>query len=81
MRTMISRELLQSIVRDIREDSFEMERVDHTGQAHGWSARFRAYAEVLEGHMPHASPVPVIEPPALRSTPEDDEELVPVGTQ
>jgi hypothetical protein len=83
---MINRDLLDSIIKDIREDSWEMERVDKTGQAHGWAARFRAYAEALEGHIPHAklpttiSKDELIEHSKVKDRPEDDEDFVPVAT-
>jgi hypothetical protein len=79
---MINRELLDSIIRDIKDDSWEMEKVDKTGQAHGWAARFRAYAEALEGHIPRKNVVSPIGQAMIdvsaKEQPDDDEDFVPI---
>ncbi len=53
--------ILQSIIRDIREDCAMMRKVNPDGRVDGYAARFEGYAEALEGHVP-PNPLP---PPAI----------------
>ena len=55
--------ILQSIIRDIREDCAMMRKVNPDGRVNGFAARFEGYAAALEGHVP-PNPLPQLAPPS-----------------
>ena len=76
--------ILQSIIRDIREDCAQMRKVNpESSRIWGFAARFEGYAAALEGHVP-PNPLP---PPSTtlaqvlqaleRDKIENDEDDVP----